>query len=277
MKTRKKGCLSRERIGQENLNTTGHKMTIVEYRSATDITVEWECGNTQSTAYSDFKKGNVRYPLHKGFLGVGYLGFGKYSTGKCRKGQVKIPSHILKTWRYMLHRVHNSDYLSEGKNREYRDVRICEEWYNLQNFVEWSLKQQGCGSVDDKGVQFQLDKDIVGSGKLYSPENCVYIPKDVNIFFSKKRVGKHGRGVKEVRKKGKIQGYSASVSVFGVDTYLGFFNTPEEAQDVHDIAKREVADKIAEKWEGKIDERVIDKLRNFNTEMVMVERSEHPR
>lgn len=110
-----------ERVGEESYSTSGHRMKIIEYRTATDITIQWECGNTQIASYRDFKKGSIRYPLHKGFLGKGYLGFGRYTTGKPKEGQIVVPKYITDYWRYMLHRVYNGDYLSEKKKRRILD------------------------------------------------------------------------------------------------------------------------------------------------------------
>lgn len=259
-----------ERVGEHRCNNTGHRMEIVEYRGSKDITIRWECGNTQTTTYNYFKNGSIRYPLHRGFLGKGYLGFGKYVAGKPRDGQVVVPKYVTDCWRSMLHRVYNKDYLGETKNAGYLDTVICEDWLNFQNFAEWSLSQIGCGGKDEKGVYFQLDKDILGGcEKCYSPQICVFVPKEINIFFSKKSVGEYGRGVKAVRKKGVIQGYSSTVSEFGRDVYLGFYPTPKEAQMVHDIAKKNIALKLADKWEGLIDGRVVERLRNFDLSFIL--------
>lgn len=147
-----------------------------------------------------------------------------------------------------------------------------EDWHNFQNFAEWSLSQIGCGSKDEKGVYFQLDKDILGGcEKCYSPETCVFVPKEINIFFSKKSVGEYGRGVKAVRKKGRVQGYSSVVSECGRDVYLGFYPTPKEARIAYDVAKKDIALKLADKWEGMVDKRVVERLRNFDLSFILKE------
>lgn len=259
-----------ERVGECGYNNTGYRMKIVEYRSATDITIQWECGNTQTTTYNYFKNGSIRYPLHRGFLGKGYLGFGKYVAGKPKDGQVVVPKYITDYWRGMLHRVYNKDYLSQAKNVGYLDTTICEDWLNFQNFAEWCLSQKGCGSKDDRGAIFQLDKEILGTcGKKYSPDACAFVPQELNIFFSKKTVGKYGRGVKAVYKNGKLQGYTSNVSVLGEEKYLGFFSDPEDARLAHYEAKKEVAQLLARKWEGKVDERVVEALQSFELSDIM--------
>lgn len=253
-----------ERVGECRYNNTGHRMEIVEYRGATDITVKWDCGNTQTTTYQNFKKGTISYANHKGFAGAGYHGFGKYAMSWPKEGQVLVPKHITKYWRYMLLRVYNKDYLGEAKNVGYLDTIICEDWLNFQNFAEWCFLQKGCGSKDDRGAIFQLDKEILGTcGKEYSPDACVFVPQELNIFFSKKTVGKYGRGVKAVYKNGKLQGYTSNVSELGEERYLGFFSDPEDARLAHYEAKKEVAQLLARKWEGRVDERVVEALQSF--------------
>lgn len=50
------------RLNEENVNSLGLKMKIVEYRSASDIDVEFEDGTIVRTKYSTFKNGTIRNP-----------------------------------------------------------------------------------------------------------------------------------------------------------------------------------------------------------------------
>ena len=54
-----------QRIGETNITHQGRKITIVEYYSATDIVVEFEDGFRKHTAYTNFKRGNIKYPNTK--------------------------------------------------------------------------------------------------------------------------------------------------------------------------------------------------------------------
>lgn len=56
---------------------------------------------------------------------------------------------------------------------------------DFQDFVEWSRGEIGYDlreSVRNKSWAYPLDKDLI-SGRVYSPETCLYIPKRVNSFI----------------------------------------------------------------------------------------------
>ena len=60
------------------------------------------------------------------------------------------------------------------KNYGGRGVIMCEEWKNdYQKFLDWSLANGW-----EQGLQ--LDKDIKGTGFLYSPENCIWVTPQKN-------------------------------------------------------------------------------------------------
>ena len=67
---------------------------------------------------------------------------------------------------------------SSGNYKTYggKGVTVCEEWKNPDIFIEWYNKHNIKG--------WQIDKDIVGTGDCYSPENCVFVPNTINMFFT---------------------------------------------------------------------------------------------
>ena len=70
------------RIGEENINTFGSNIVIVEYRTSKDIDVyfpeyDWIA---KSTRYDAFKKGEIKCPYEPSVYGIGYIGEGKYKT-----------------------------------------------------------------------------------------------------------------------------------------------------------------------------------------------------
>jgi len=53
-------------------------------------------------------------------------------------------------------------------------VRVCDEWrHSFESFYEWAIKNGWREGL-------QLDKDIIGNGKLYSPENCCFVTPKQN-------------------------------------------------------------------------------------------------
>ena len=83
-------------------------------------------------------------------------------------------------WNNMLKRCYDKDnrsYISYGA----QGIFICEEWKCFQNFAAWYEEHY----IKD----YQLDKDILCNiqhleQKIYSPETCLFIPSEVNGFFS---------------------------------------------------------------------------------------------
>lgn len=78
-----------------------------------------------------------------------------------------------------------------SKNHKYfrlygqRGVRVCDSWLSPVNFIKWGLS-----NGYKKGLQ--LDKDIIGTGLLYSPENCMFVtPKQNNNKKSNNRILTH--------------------------------------------------------------------------------------
>lgn len=64
-----------------------------------------------------------------------------------------------------------SNYKTHGA----KGVRVCDEWLNSpDNFIEWAI---GNGF----SIDLQLDKDIIGDGKLYSPKTCKWVTSLENM------------------------------------------------------------------------------------------------
>ena len=70
------------------------------------------------------------------------------------------------------------------KNQAYgsygaKGVIVCDEWRNdYYLFEKWALSN---GYV--RGLE--LDKDIKGNSKLYSPQTCLWVSKRKNIMMKK--------------------------------------------------------------------------------------------
>ena len=77
----------------------------------------------------------------------------------------------------MLRRCYGNEY----KFRTYKDVEVCEEWLNFQNFKKWYIE-----NLWDCDEKLCLDKDIIKqNNKIYSPQTCVIVPNKINLLFTK--------------------------------------------------------------------------------------------
>lgn len=255
-------------LNSEKLNKQGHLMKVVHYGGASDVIVMWPCGETTRTNSGAYSKGVVYYPRHKEVWGVGYIGFGtfinKLGKSNASENRMKIPKIAQRHWLSMLNRVYNPNYLAETKNRNYLDCTVQESWHNFQNFCWWAINQNEFGIREDNGNYYSLDKDIVkDKNTVYGEDCCVFVPSVINKFFRVTEKGSYGSGVKPVYKDGLIIGFTATVSEFNKERYLGYFTSPDEAEAKYVHEKKLVGLRMAEKWQGKVDDRVIHRLLNF--------------
>jgi|TARA_A100001391_G_scaffold204212_1_gene199064 hypothetical protein len=138
-------------------------------------------------------------------------------------------------WYSMLRRCYSSVY--QAKQPTYKGCYVCEEWLTFSNFKQWMENQDWEGKV--------LDKDILGNGKLYSPENCCFITQNLNNFLTDRGNdrGDLPLGVTELRGK-----YIAQCkNPFNKDSrgYLGSFSSPCEAYKEYYRVKKSYAHKLA--------------------------------
>jgi len=165
----------KERIGEVNYNTKGSKMKILDYKTSKNVTVIFENGYISQGDYKEFKKGDIKSPYDKSLYNTGYLGEGKYI---CSKNSKFSNQYIY--WSLMIKRCYSE--VLHKKRPTYIGCTVCDEWHNFQNFGKWYdenyYKIEGC--------KMQLDKDILFKGnKIYSPENCVFVPSNINTLFIK--------------------------------------------------------------------------------------------
>lgn len=113
-----------------------------------------ECGENHICVVSDLLRGN---PLSCGCRKRGRKSIYRYGDAA-----------LYKRWYDMRNRCHN-EKASNYKQYGAKGVRVCKEWVNdYEAFAKWSL---------DNGYspELQLDKDIKGNGKIYSPKTCAWV------------------------------------------------------------------------------------------------------
>jgi hypothetical protein len=133
-------------------------------------------------------------------------------------------------WHAMLTRCYGSTYPT------YIGCSVDPRWYSFMSFKAWMEKQ-------DWNDKF-LDKDILfTSNKIYGPDTCVFVSREVNLFItdSNKSRGVWPVGVR-LHRDGKFE---AQISANNRRTYLGLFDTPEAAYQAWYKRKRELAIELA--------------------------------
>ena len=165
--------------------------------------------------------------------------------------QVMCPYY--QAWKSMLCRGYSKKY--KGRKKTYQDVTVCFEWLTFSNFKAWMETQDWEGK--------QLDKDLLVPGnKVYSPETCVFVSRQVNQFINTGGSGRNGypTGVSWDRFQGK---YKASIGILGLGSgsgsyNLGRYDSIEEAHEAWLSKKLEmVLDLAAEQDNPKVAEALL--------------------
>lgn len=249
--------LKTSRIGEKNTNNQGIEMIIINYINSKNILIQFldEYKAIVKTQYYDFKKGRVSNPFYKGVCHIGFLGVGKFKFNN--KSKVAV------IWRSMLIRCYDERH--RNNNPTYKNCTVCDEWHNFQNFAEWF--ENNYYDVDNQ--QMQLDKDILHKGnKVYSPENCVFVPNNINSLFIKcdKTRGQFPLGVSYDKLHGIFRAY-CNDNNGGALKYLGCFNNIEEAFNIYKLYKETLIKKIANKYKDKIPKNLYDAMYNYIVEI----------
>ena len=239
-------------LGKEFETNNCGKCVVIGYSNNINVTVKFiEYPYITRCRLGDLKLGKVKNPYYPMHYGKGYIGEGDY-------GKADVKAYAL--WQKMLERVY-----IRGSNIDstYKDVTVCEEWLNFQNFAAWFYSQKYSKAVDDKMRSYELDKDILSVGnKVYSPKTCSFVPREINTILVKRDKMRGelpiGVGYHKVGKK-----FQARLSYFGKYVSLGLFKASEEAFKAYKKAKESYIKEVAEIWKDRIDERVYQALLNY--------------
>lgn len=145
--------------------------------------------------------------------------------------------------------------LFKSKQPTYSDVVVCKDWLSFMNFRSWWI--ENC--VDG----YEIDKDIIGSGNIYSPSDCIFVPKWLNDFTND-HMAKRGDfpiGVHLNSENGK---YVAQCGhPMKKREFLGYFKNPTEAHDEWKKRKLQIAHDLKYEMDvvdARIYERIISRI-----------------
>lgn len=243
-----------EVLGKEFDTNNCGKCVVVNYVNKNNVTVEfYEPRCVITCRLAELRKGRVKNPKYPLVYGIACVGQGRYSA--------KTDYRAYKIWSDMVCRCYNK---KKAKDRPtYKDVEVCKEWLDFQNFAKWCYEQKGFTSTDNSGKVFAIDKDILVKGnKIYSPETCCFVPREINNLLLS-RQNHRGEQALGVHKAYNSLKYTSAVSVGDRGKYLGSFDTEFEAFQAYKDAKESYIKELAEKWKGKIDDKVYQSLINY--------------
>lgn len=140
----------------------------------------------------------------------------------------KCPYFVL--WKSMLKRCYGKS------DPSYLGCIVDTSWHSFMAFKLWvqSQKQHDIWlkelnlPIKEREVKFQLDKDILGNGKLYSPVTCILVPSTLNSVLShqKENIKELPLGVSWVSSRMK---YRAYIMVENKYKSLGYYENPQLA------------------------------------------------
>lgn len=244
-----------DRTGEIKTNTFGSIMIITNYKSCRSIDVyfpeyKWTKYNS---AYKEFSNGNIKCPYEPRTFNIGYMGEGEYDFYKNTK--------IYTTWSEMLRRCYNKKY--QSKEPTYIGCEVCKEWYNFQTFAKWF--EENYYEVKNEGMA--LDKDILIKGnKIYSPKNCVFVPKRINNLFTKNNSSRGSLpiGVRELP-SGKFQAYCNNK--YNKWNSIGTYPTINEAFNAYKEYKELLIKEIADEYKIYIPSILYDAMYKYEVEI----------
>ena len=142
------------------------------------------------------------------------------------------------------------------RNNLYQFVRLHESFSTLDKFVAWCIKQVGYEYYINDTDNWHLDKDILGdeNDKMYSANNCVLVPSELNVMAQMKKRNKYGKGVQY--QPNKKNPYRAYININGKSIGLGYYSTAEEANAEYVKARQAQVNVLKERYKGMVDDRV---------------------
>ena len=248
------------RIGETWVTNEGYIIVILEYINSGKVLIEFQDEHkTQKwTQYYYCKSGNIHNPFHPTVFEVGYIGVGGASISHNGK-QTKC----YRTWKSMIARCYDEKY--QKVRPTYENCKVCEEWHNFQNFAKWF--EENYYEVDNEIMC--LDKDILVKGnKVYSPETCVFVPKNINVLFTKTNAkrGAYPIGVSHAKEHGYIA-YCQN-QLLDKRVHLGTFKTIVEAFNAYKQYKEKHIQDVANHYKAYIPTRLYNSMMKYKVEIV---------
>jgi len=218
---------------------------IVEYLGTSQVRVLFDNGYTTTTTLNSILKDRVKNPTYPVLQGVGYIGVGKYNS--------KTHKKLYKRWSSMIDRCYKS--ILQEKHPTYKDVTVCEEWHNFQNFAKWMEDNYRPETMQG----WELDKDLLSNfTPTYSPETCCFIPSSLNSLL-----GFIYSNVVITEIKGK---YYINIMVNKVRKVIKN-NTLKEALEIYVNKRTEQSNIILNKHRDKLPIKIIKRFENLILEI----------
>lgn len=233
-------------IGYIFVTNEGYSVIVVSIKNNLNITVKFNdryCHVTIVTL-GNLNNGKVKNPYHPSVCKTGFMGVGTYRAKVSGK-----PTLEYIVWSGMLYRCYGD--LTAKKYPTYADVKVCEEWYNFQNFAHWYC------NTGYYNMSYELDKDLLFPGnRVYSPNTCCMVPQEINNVVS-------GNNPRKTNLPTGVYQNGNGFQVKIANQHVGFFGTQDIAAQHYVETKQLATLELANKWKDYISNAVYLALINL--------------
>lgn len=223
---------------------------VLEYIDAYNVKIKFlQTGTIIISELNNLKKGSIKDPYYPSVYNIAYFGIGPYSSRDKNGKQTRC----YKIWKEMIGRCYcpsTSGYKNYGK----QGVTVCPEWLNFQNYAKWYY--DNCYNES-----FVVDKDFLVKGnKIYSPNYCCFIPKEINSAITLRNLNRGNTPVGVIIKNNKI---IAQINYMNKKKHLGTFDTIEEAFAAYKKEKEICLKEYADKYKSILPKHVYNAIYNY--------------
>lgn len=247
-------------IGEKFNCNDGSLCTVVEYLDSRNVKVVFdgfECDGFDGVFVQKSKliEGNVKNRLRRSVYGVGFIGYGEYSS---KKNKSIDPAYS--SWKSMIKRCYDIKSNFYGIYGG-AGILVSESWHNFQNFAIWFYSQ-----CPKPGVKYNIDKDVYSKiDKVYSEETCIIIPFSANQLFNTQSSRRANLPIGVFEMGSVEKPYRAHLSIMGLLHIIGTYPTVEEAFAAYKAQKERYIKSVASDlyYNGSINGKAFNSMINY--------------
>lgn len=165
-----------------------------------------------------------------------------------------------KLWLQMLRRCYSKLY--QDRFPAYVGCTVSENFKSYSYFYEWCQEQIGFNRE-----AWELDKDLLRKGnKIYSEDNCLFIPREINILLLKRSSlrGEHLIGASFDKKSNC---FASFISIRGKIVHLGRYDSEIDAHNAYKKAKEYHIKSIADYHRFELDPRAYQAMIDYSVDI----------
>lgn len=169
-------------IGNKYKTNEGYEIEVIDYINKNNVLIKF-VDRPELQIWSttrNISQGQIKNPYHLSVYNRGYYGVGKYTA---RINNKKTSQYI--KWHSMFVRCYDEKY--QERQPQYIGCVVSDEFVCFQNFAQWYDNK-----IYECPYPLELDKDLlVRNNKIYSPQYCCFLPKEINTTINTQRDNKN--------------------------------------------------------------------------------------